>query len=118
MVATPEEQVRQNLLRIMVEELGYPKGLISVERKIAFRRYDIVCYSTAMKPLLLIECKAEDPDEGAIDQALGYNFWLQAPFIGLAGPRKILTLWKEEEKWGSVPFLPRYEELCRFSERS
>ena len=31
-VETPEEIVRQSCLKLMVEELGYPSGLIAVEK--------------------------------------------------------------------------------------
>jgi hypothetical protein len=114
---TPEERVRQNLIQKMIGELGYPKGLISVEKKIGERRYDLVCYTKSMQPLLLVECKAEKIDEAAENQAVGYNASLKAPFICLASPTEIKTLWQEREKIGSVPFLPTYSELYDFSRR-
>lgn len=108
---TPEERVRQSLLRKMVNELGYPLGLISVERSIGGRRTDVVCYSPCMKPLLLIECKAQSLSEKAIQQALGYNTKIQAPFISLSYGNEIMTFWFEGDLRKSVPFLPKFLEL-------
>ena len=107
----PEEQLRQALLRKMIGELGFPKGLISVERAIGNRRYDILVFSREMAPLLLIECKADAIDEAALQQALGYNETVKAPFICLCGIDQIKTLWHEKGKMASVPFLPKFEEL-------
>jgi hypothetical protein len=101
----------------MVCELGFPRGLISVERALEDRRYDLVCYSKEMIPLLLVECKAGAIDQAAIQQAFGYNETLQAPFICLVGLTEIITFWKEREKIGSVPFLPAYKELYAISQR-
>ena len=108
---TPEERVRQALLRTMVELLGYPRSLISVERGIGARRTDIVCYTPDMLALLLVECKAEAIDESAIEQALGYNEQIGAPFVCVASANNVLTLWFENKKRVSVPFLPKFREL-------
>ncbi len=114
---TPEERVRQLLIQKMLNELGFPKGLLSVERAIGSRRYDLVCYSKEMVPLLLVECKAIALDEGAIRQAFGYNDVLKAPFICLASAQETITLWHEQGKVASVPFLPMYHELYAISRR-
>lgn len=115
--ATPEEGVRQGLIQRMLVDLGYPKGLISVERKVGDRRFDIVCYTSACTPLLLVECKAGELNDSAENQAFGYNATIQAPFICLACPNQIKTLWREQERIASVPFLPKFSELYEFSKR-
>jgi hypothetical protein len=91
--ATPEELVRCQLLSKMLQELGYPLSLLSVERKlheflpqmaknrIPNRRLDILCYSKNLEPLLLIECKKDALPKKAISQLLGYNYYIQARFI-------------------------------------
>lgn len=114
---TPEEGVRQSLLLKMVKELGFPKGLISVERAIGPRRYDLVCYTKEMAPLLLVECKAGALDEAAIRQAMGYNDVVKAPFICLVNAEEMITLWREQGKVASVPFLPMFQELYEISRR-
>jgi hypothetical protein len=114
--ATPEEIVRQNLIQQMIRELGFPKGLISVEKGLPpfKRRFDLVCYANRTKgliPLLLAECKAGSIDEAALQQALGYNDSVGAYFICLAGAKEIRTLWRERGEVKSVPFLPTYAQL-------
>jgi len=105
--------------------LGYPKGLIAVEKNVFFlhcrdlnRRADIVCFapnvrssSTGLQPLLLIECKASSWNKKAGQQILGYNDVLQAPFIALASSTKIQLFWQEEGVVKTVPFLPHFNQL-------
>jgi hypothetical protein len=113
----PEEALRQQLLHTMVVDLGFPKGLIAVERALSTgRRFDVVCYRVVQEgvaPLLLIECKAGTIDEKAARQAWGYNDELRAPFLCLAGKNGVWTMWQEKEGLKVVPFLPRYEDLIR-----
>ncbi len=116
-VSTPEEKVRQELLRKMISGLGFPKGLISIEKGIGRRRTDLVCYTREMNPLLLVECKAGELSSMAMRQALGYNAALKAPFISLANSEEIKTFWQEKGKISSVPFLPMFQELYEIFRR-
>lgn len=120
----PEEQVRQALLLRMIESLGYPKGLIAVEKSLADLphlqgksvpdcRVDIVVLHPAnMHPLLLIECKATSLTPKVKRQLIGYNLYVQAPFIALANQEgaQICTS-QEKNEW--VPWLPTYQELMK-----
>lgn len=112
----PEEAVRQKLLRRMVQELGFPKGLVAVEKGFSNqgRRFDILCYanlSGTLAPLLLVECKAGSLSQEAFQQALGYNETIRSPFICLANQTEISTYWRQQGVWASVPFLPSYAQL-------
>lgn len=81
---TPEEWVRQNFIQYLVEGLGYPSAVLSLEKSFVVdglrRRYDIVVYKDA-KPWILIECKQPDVaiDDKVLMQALRYNIKLQVP---------------------------------------
>lgn len=120
----PEEAVRQALLKAMVEQLGYPRQLLAVEKELSQlphlqnqsglpkRRADILCFGKdihpqySLFPLLLIECKAGKIGFDAEQQALGYNHFVQAPYVALAnldGPRLIFPQ--------KVPFLPTFQQL-------
>lgn len=59
---TPEEWVRQHVIQYLIEDIGVPAGLISVERALDFnglkKRFDICVASRDAKMHLLIECKA------------------------------------------------------------
>jgi hypothetical protein len=120
---TPEERVRQALLRQMLDFLSFPKGLISVEKKLgtSLRRVDIVVYRKVegdLIPLLLVECKASPVDEeAAFRQAAGYRALvadkMYAPFWCLAHASGIRTFWLEGNEQHSVPFLPPYPQLLK-----
>ncbi len=114
----PEERVRQRVLALMIEKLGYPKALLSVEKEIAsLRRVDILCslpWGEGLKALLLVECKAEILDLLAERQAFGYNRSVGAPFITLASQTQIKTLWMEQGRIVSVPFIPSFAELKKY----
>jgi hypothetical protein len=123
--ATGEEFVRQSLLKKMLGELAFPKGLIAVEKEIGEhgRRFDVVCYGKGfhplheLYPLLLVECKAEDITDAAREQALGYNASVGAPFLCIAGKTQIHTLWLNADKIASVPFLPLYRDLVAMAKK-
>ncbi len=122
--ATPEEIVRQKLLQLMTSQLGYPKQLISVEKRLAElphlrglaglpnRRADIVCFAKdvhpdfPLYPLLLIECKEGRVGEEAASQVLGYNHFVQAHYVAIAGETEVLLIHPQK-----VSFLPSYPEL-------
>jgi len=121
--ATPEEQVRQSLLQLMIRDLGYPKSLIAVEKELGThrRRFDIVCYSAGIHeliPLLIVECKALDCSDAAREQAFGYNAVIGAPFVCIAGKTEIHTLWLNGDRIASAPFLPPYHELLAIVKRT
>ncbi len=126
--ATPEEIVRQSLLRKMVHDLGYPRELIAVEKEISElvpfntaatpqRRIDIVCFkknlNSGLLPLILIECKDEPVTQKAINQVIGYNAFIKAPFLSVVSREgEIIGHW--DELLQSYRFrrgFPGYQEL-------
>lgn len=62
LLLTPEEWVRQHLVRLLTEHLGYPAGLTQIEKKISVnglpRRFDLAVMNTKSEVVLLAECKA------------------------------------------------------------
>ena len=116
--ATPEEIVRQTLVKRMIQQLGYPKQQMAVERELASlphltpqkvpsRRIDILCFSKELFPLLIIECKKEKIDASALEQLLGYNSFVGAPFVAVAGKEEIAFHFRDT----TLPFLPPYTQL-------
>lgn len=87
LLLTPEEKVRQFLIHYLSITLQYPISFISVEKQILVnqlqKRYDIVVYNTALKPHILIECKANNISlsSDSLTQLLNYNISLNAPFL-------------------------------------
>ena len=84
---TPEEWVRQHLVRFLVETLGYPLGLLAVEKAFATsagpRRADLVAYSRDGRPRLIAECKAPSVKitQAVFDQVSRYNTVTLAPHL-------------------------------------
>lgn len=113
--ATPEEKVRQAWIFHMIGPLGYPKGLLSIEKEAGVgRRFDLLCLTPAeggLQPLLLMECKASRAGVHAARQALGYNTFLRAPFVCIADDGGAEMFWQEKTELRSVPFLPSYAQL-------
>ena len=128
--ATPEEHVRQGVLKKMIYELGYPKALICVEKELKElphlahvstprRRIDILCYAKEIHPayplypLLLIECKAGAIDAQAKEQLTGYNSSVGAYFIALAAPSEVQFGYLDKKSGRTLfhPGLPAYQEL-------
>lgn len=107
----PEERIRQNLIKKMVTQLGYPLSLLAVEkelaqlphlkliekRKIPKRRVDILVFAKeiheefSLFPLLMIECKVAPLTPKLAQQVIGYNAFVQAPYLALANEKSILT---------------------------
>lgn len=87
LVCTPEEWVRQNLIKFLIEVYSYPQNLISIEKglKVAERsyRFDALVFDREYKPLLIIECKAPEVKltQDVFDQIWNYNYEIGAPFF-------------------------------------
>ncbi|MBX9923354.1 MAG: type I restriction enzyme HsdR N-terminal domain-containing protein [Rhabdochlamydiaceae bacterium] len=130
-VATPEEVVRQNLLKKMIYELSYPRELISVEKALSeipffasipapMRRIDVACFAPkihpkhALYPLLLIECKEDRREaEKAWQQVQGYNSFLKACFLAVAYPEGELFGFLEGGELRLLSHLPSYLQLMQ-----
>lgn len=88
---TPEEWVRQHWVRYLIDHLGYPAGLVSLERSVRCthqlqHRPDIVVYDRTVKPQLLVECKAPNVtlNTDILGQLARYNTHLQAHTLVLS----------------------------------
>lgn len=118
LVLTPEEWVRQNLIRYLIEEKKFPKGLISLEAGLKVntlqRRYDALVYSKDKRPLVLIECKAPSVNinEKVFDQILAYNATIKASYLIVSNGLKHYCLKKNDSnKFKFENSIPFYNEL-------
>ncbi len=86
-ILTPEEWVRQNFLKYLVDEKKYPASLISVEMEFKLnklsKRSDAVVYNKSGNPVLIVECKAASVkiDQKVFDQIARYNMKLNVEFL-------------------------------------
>ncbi len=97
-VWTPEEVVRQDLVNYLLQELKYPKGLISIEAGLHYnrrlKRTDIVVFNKEGKPNILVECKRPEVKLGkeAIFQLSTYNKELDANLLVLTNGKELICL--------------------------
>lgn len=84
---TPEEWVRQNFIRYLINEKNYPAGLIGVERSFEVnnlsKRCDILVYNLTGEPLLIVECKSfrVKIKQDTFDQIARYNIKYKVKYL-------------------------------------
>ncbi|MEM1321736.1 MAG: type I restriction enzyme HsdR N-terminal domain-containing protein [Bacteroidota bacterium] len=87
LVLSPEEFVRQLLLQYLIQEMQYSPNRISIEKKLVVngreRRFDLLIYDEAVRPFLLIECKAPEVkiSQAVFEQIARYNMALRVPYL-------------------------------------
>ena len=80
---TPEEWVRQNFIKYLVNDLGYPKGRINLEMSLTngkkSKRCDALVFDTMLNAILIVECKATHVkiDQKVFNQIGMYNISLK-----------------------------------------
>ncbi|MDA0195048.1 MAG: type I restriction enzyme HsdR N-terminal domain-containing protein [Bacteroidetes bacterium] len=87
LVITPEELVRQGLINHLINDLYYPKSLISVEKEVKYgkksNRSDIHIRYNNGGCFMVVECKSfrENINQSTFDQAAKYSTVLKADFL-------------------------------------
>ncbi|WP_304198741.1 type I restriction enzyme HsdR N-terminal domain-containing protein [Flavobacterium alvei] len=117
-ILTPEEWVRQHVVRFLLEEKKYPKSLINVEKVLKVnglrKRYDIVVFNPDGSIFVLVECKAPEikTAQATFDQIARYNMTLKAQFLMVTnGLNHYFCLMDfENEKYEFLRELPDYEK--------
>ena len=116
-ILTPEEWVRQHVVRFLLEEKKYPKSLINVEKVLKVnglrKRYDIVVFNTDGSIFVLVECKAPEikTAHATLDQIARYNMTLKAQYLMVTnGLNHYFCLMDfENEKYEFLKELPDYQ---------
>ena len=81
---TPEEWVRQHVVRYLLNEKKYPISHVNVEKVLKIngltKRYDVVVFKPDGSIMLLVECKAPGImiSQQTFDQIARYNMTLNA----------------------------------------
>jgi len=116
---TPEELVRQHLLRYLLEVKKFPASLIAVEKELLVagikKRTDVVVYSNQAEPLLIAECKSPDVllSQSTFNQAARYNLSLSVSCFVLTNglTHFCCRLNSAEKKYDFLEEIPEYSEL-------
>ncbi|AJR04143.1 type I restriction enzyme HsdR N-terminal domain-containing protein [Siansivirga zeaxanthinifaciens] len=86
-ILQPEEWVRQHCVLFLINEKGYPKSLINIEKELIVndlkKRYDIVVFNPNGSIHLIVECKAPSViiNQSTFDQIAQYNRVLMADYL-------------------------------------
>lgn len=86
-VLTPEEWVRQHVIRFLIEVKHYPKGRIGIEVPVRVngmnQRIDALLYDSRGNPFLMVECKRPSTviTQETFDQIARYNQQLNAKLL-------------------------------------
>ena len=116
-ILTPEEWVRQHVVRFLLEEKKYPKSLINVEKVLIVnglrKRYDVVVFNPDGSIFVLVECKAPEikTAQATFDQIARYNLALKAQFLMVTNGHNhyFCQMDFENEKYAFLKELPDYE---------
>jgi hypothetical protein len=116
---TPEEWVRQHMIRFLIKEKDFPASLISIESGVKVnqlsRRYDALVYNREGEPILLLECKAQTVKikQDSFDQVLAYNRTIKANYILVTNGMNhyCCKINPETKKFDFLEDIPKYDSL-------
>jgi len=114
---TPEEEVRQKVLYLLVEQLHVPAGLIAVEYSVKVngldKRADVVVFGKEGQPLMIVECKAASVrlTDKVLDQAIRYHSALHPRYLMLYNGETCYCFKVEGGSLQVLDHLPDYGEM-------
>ncbi len=114
LVLTPEEWVRQNFIRYLIQVMQYPASLLALEKEIRLasrkKRCDIVVYKEAA-PWMIVECKEVrvQLNQRTLEQILNYNMALQVPYLVLTNGTQTYAVKREPASWHYLTALPPWK---------
>ena len=112
---TPEEWVRQNILKYITTVKNYPASLIAIEKEISLgelkKRCDIVVYDKEMNPWMIIECKEMNValTEKTLEQILRYHITLPAQYLLITNGSHCYGFKKESSTFKEIDEVPFYK---------
>jgi hypothetical protein len=116
---TPEEGVRQQLIKELSGNYGYPLQLMSCEYSMTINRVryrgDLVVFDRDAKPLLIAECKSPGVkiSREIFDQILRYNIALRVKLLLVTNGTETFLAAMEGESYTFLTDIPHYNELIK-----
>lgn len=114
---TPEEEVRQKVLYLLVEHLKVPAGLIAVEYSLKVngldKRADAVVFGAQGHPIMIVECKAATVPltQAVLEQAVRYHSALRPRYLLLTNGTVTYCYQVEGQSMSPIDHLPDYREM-------
>lgn len=114
---TPEEWVRQHVIRYLIETKNVPAGLMAVEKQFKYnqigQRADVVVFDKKAKPFLIVECKAPTVKikQETFEQIARYNIPLRVDYLMVTNGIDHYFCRMDYEKWSYefIKDLPEYK---------
>jgi type I site-specific restriction endonuclease len=116
---TPEEWVRQNFIRFLIEEKDYPASFIAVEKLVEVngmrKRCDAIVYNSNFEPIMIIEFKAPQVSliQKTFDQAAIYNSKLKVNYLIISNGLDHFSCMVDTEncRYNFLPTIPSYNSI-------
>ncbi len=116
---TPEEWVRQNFVRYLINEGKYPPGLIGIEVMSKYnnlkKRVDVLVHDRSGKPVMIVECKSYDVKikDKVFDQITTYNMGFKVPYLIVTNgiDHYACKIDHEQKKYEYLLVIPLFEDL-------
>lgn len=114
---TPEEEVRQKVLFLLVEHLNVPSGRVAVEYSVKVngmdKRADVVVFGADGQPLMVVECKAASValTSVVLDQAVRYHAALRPKYLLLFNGEAAYCYAVGAQALQPMDHLPTYGEM-------
>ena len=116
---TPEEWVRQHFTRFLLEEKGYPQGLMANEIQVNLngtrKRCDTVLFKRDLTARMIVEYKAPSVEitQAVFNQITRYNMVLRVDYLVVSNGlhHYCCHINYSDGSYVFLPEIPRYEEL-------
>lgn len=117
---TPEEWVRQNFLRFLIENKEFPFALFAVEKQLSLngmkKRCDAIFYDLKANPQIIIELKAPNIPitQTVFDQVAVYNSRLKVEYFMISNgiEHYCCRVNTETAAYEFFDGIPNYQEIC------
>lgn len=118
-VLTPEEWVRLHFVQYLMNEVGYSKTYLAIERELNLnglkKRTDVVVYDSMIRPKLIVECKRASfkLNQETFEQIARYNMKLRVNYFAITNGLQHLyyKINYSSQKIEQIEQLPAYENL-------
>jgi hypothetical protein len=114
---SPEEEVRQKALYLLVEHLGVPAGLLAVEYSIKVngldKRCDAVVFGQDGFPKMIVECKAASVKltQSTLEQVVRYHSALHPKYLMLYNGKDCYCFKSDNGTLIPMDHLPLFSEM-------
>lgn len=116
-ILTPEEWVRQNIIKYLNQNLNYPLHLIGIEKQInvfkTVKRPDLIVFGKNLKPLMIVECKKTSIkiNKETFKQTINYYLELKSDYFLITNGINHYCCKISDNKCNFLKKIPKYNNL-------